>query len=100
MRSRCSLVTNPDYPGYGAKGVTVCAGWDRFEDFKSWAMANGYADDLTIDRLKSSGNYEPSNCEWVTRAINSSRAAVGARAKKKALSPQSLPGSSKNAVAR
>ena len=27
-------------------------------------MANGYADNLTLDRKNVNGNYEPSNCRW------------------------------------
>ena len=29
-----------------------------------WALANGYAAHLTIDREKNDRGYEPSNCHW------------------------------------
>ena len=52
----------------------MCTEWkDNFQVFHDWAMANGYSEGLTIDRIDSSGNYEPSNCQWLTRSENSKK---------------------------
>jgi hypothetical protein len=55
-------------------GISVCPEWQKFEGFRDWALANGYVDGLSIDRLFVWGDYEPGNCEWVTRSENSRRA--------------------------
>ena len=71
MKARCSNKNEPRFKWYGAKGVRVCKEWgSEFKVFYEWAMKNGYADNLTIDRIDSGGNYHPNNCRWVTNVEN------------------------------
>lgn len=66
MKDRCDNPHSNSYRYYGAKGVTVCQEWREFLPFCKWSLANGYADNLSIDRISSFGNYEPGNCRWAT----------------------------------
>ena len=75
MKTRCYNSKSEQYKWYGGKGITICEEWrgnNGVQTFIEWALNNGYEENLSIDRIDSSGNYEPANCRWVTRSENSS----------------------------
>ena len=74
MKYRCNSESENNHyaPYYRDRGIRVCEIWDKdFFKFQEWSLENGYKEGLTIDRIDRNGNYEPSNCRWVTMAENS-----------------------------
>ena len=72
MHLRCEKNSTKEYEIYGARGIKVCPEWsmENVQSFYDWAFANGYKEGLQIDRIDVNGNYEPSNCRWVTHKEN------------------------------
>jgi hypothetical protein len=74
MKQRCFNPKHSGFKNYGNKSITICDEWyNSFEKFRDWALVNGYQEGLTIDRINNKGNYEPSNCQWLTRSENSKK---------------------------
>ena len=71
IKKRCKP-TAPCHHNYFDRGVSVYNLWNESSKlFIDWALANGYKKGLEIDRIDNSKDYEPDNCRFVTKSINS-----------------------------
>jgi len=73
IKRRCLNKNRNTYKYYGGRNITVCEEWLDFEVFRDWALANGYKEELSIDRIDNNHGYYPTNCQWIPRGKNSQK---------------------------
>lgn len=64
MRDRCHNPNFKQWKDYGGRGITICKEWDDYRVFERDMSPRPAG--TSLERIKTDGNYEPSNCRWAT----------------------------------
>ena len=75
MRKRCSYPSHKAFAQYGGRGIKVCAQWKDFRNFYADMGACPF-DRGSIERKDIDGDYEPDNCIWLPKALQSANRRV------------------------
>lgn len=66
MHTRCTNAGQYAYKNYGARGITICKRWFKFENFL--ADMGERPEGLSLERRENDKGYSKGNCYWATRA--------------------------------
>lgn len=64
MKQRCLNPNGRAYKNYGARGITVCKRWLKFENF--YADMGVRPQGASLERTNNSKGYSPHNCVWAS----------------------------------
>lgn len=83
MLQRCHNPSNPKYPQYGGRGISVCEEWHDVRNFVAYLElgvpveppymglweASEPPPGYSLDRIDNDGNYEPGNIRWADMSV-------------------------------
>jgi len=73
IKTRCFNANEKTWPYYGGRGITVCARWLGEAGFSNFLadMGERPSSKHSIEREDVNGNYEPDNCVWASKKMQS-----------------------------
>jgi hypothetical protein len=68
MHQRCDNPNTKFFYRYGGRGISVCERWNEFRNFLK--DMGERPPNMDLDRIDNEGNYEQSNCRWISHKEN------------------------------
>ena len=72
MVQRCTNPKHKNYGDYGGRGIIICEEWLDIKKFIAWAEStHPNIEGYTLDRIDNDKGYNPDNCRWADRTMQS-----------------------------